>query len=685
MNIDLIHNKIVKDTISERFVEEVFNGLVPLLEAEYGDAILGIQMYEDYIADNFVLDGEIYYPLTLVFDTGVARKWIKWGVSSKLKYPASPYSYIGEAPLNFALCAAAPTGFDERLLGRGIYFEGGCASLSLQSVSNDKTFLAGKYSQTFVDELTRQISREIERTFSIEGLEGSTLSLLMVFAPETYMEHVVENTTYRRLLVSAKGCSARDLWIKWTRNNGAVPYTISDNVTESDITFEIAEDVPQKIREKEYRFLVRTSVEKYQSAMGRKNITEWRDLIKRIIKRDEVVKIELPEPELMVDDINEKLASCLGEVDSVAESVEETLDNEDINELLKAAIAREAESASYESDEVTLSEYADDALRDEADGEEVLEMAALDGSSLEIDDLYGDSEEAFEISDSPVFEEIEASDIDATAEEEFVEEIPEDEPELSFEEQLRAREEEMRREIEEKLRREYEEKIRESELIRLEKERLEAEARAKEEERLRKEAEARAEAERLRREKEEKERAELLERERIAEEARRALAEEQRKQKEREALEARRRAEEARLAEEKRRAEEEARRVALREAEERKIREEMLRRKEEEERAKAPKVQTSAPSYTYTSKCVKLIFRRPIDPNITKRIHEIILTTIKYYHKENVYMKIKATVPDANTVKLDFIKVPEQETQLIVDIIQVLGKSNLGITKATLE
>ena len=301
------------------------------------------------------------------------------------------------------------------------------------------------------------------------------------------------------------------------------------------------------------------------------------------------------------------------------------------------------------------------------------------------DDLYGDSEEAFEISDSPVFEEIEASDIDATAEEEFVEEIPEDEPELSFEEQLRAREEEMRREIEEKLRREYEEKIRESELIRLEKERLEAEARAKEEERLRKEAEARAEAERLRREKEEKERAELLERERIAEEARRALAEEQRKQKEREALEARRRAEEARLAEEKRRAEEEARRVALREAEERKIREEMLRRKEEEERAKAPKVQTSAPSYTYTSKCVKLIFRRPIDPNITKRIHEIILTTIKYYHKENVYMKIKATVPDANTVKLDFIKVPEQETQLIVDIIQVLGKSNLGITKATLE
>ena len=420
--------------------------------------------------------------------------------------------------------------------------------------------------------------------------------------------------------------------------------------------------------------------------MGRKNITEWRDLIKRIIKRDEVVKIELPEPELMVDDINEKLASCLGEVDNVTEAVETALDNEDINELLKATLAREAESASYESDEVTLSEFADDTLRDEADEEETLEMATLDGATLEIDDLYGEGGATFDISDAPVFEDVEISD-DATAEEVFDEEsdVVSNEPELSFEDMMRVREEEMRREIEEKLRREYEEKIRESELIRLEKERLEAEAKAKEEERLRREAEARAEAERLRREKEEKERAELLERERIAEEARRALAEEQRKQKEREALEARRRAEEARLAEEKRRAEEEARRIALREAEERKIREDMLRRKEEEERAKAPRVQASAPNYTYTSKCVKLIFRRPIDPNITKRIHEIILTTIKYYHKENVYMKIKATVPDANTVKLDFVKVPEQETQLIVDIIQVLGKSNLGITKATLE
>ena len=85
------------------------------------------------------------------------------------------------------------------------------------------------------------------------------------------------------------------------------------------------------------------------------------------------------------------------------------------------------------------------------------------------------------------------------------------------------------------------------------------------------------------------------------------------------------------------------------------------------------------------SKNARLLFRAPIDPNVTKRIHEIILTTIKYFHKENVYIKIKATVPDATTVNLHFEKIPEEETELLINIIKVLGKSGLGITKVILE
>ena len=87
----------------------------------------------------------------------------------------------------------------------------------------------------------------------------------------------------------------------------------------------------------------------------------------------------------------------------------------------------------------------------------------------------------------------------------------------------------------------------------------------------------------------------------------------------------------------------------------------------------------------YTSKVAKLIFRGSVDPSITKRIHEIILATIKYYHKEDVYIKIKATIPDYNSINLEFVKIPENEIPLLVNIIKVLGRSDLGIIKATLD
>ena len=89
--------------------------------------------------------------------------------------------------------------------------------------------------------------------------------------------------------------------------------------------------------------------------------------------------------------------------------------------------------------------------------------------------------------------------------------------------------------------------------------------------------------------------------------------------------------------------------------------------------------------YVYVSKTVRLYFRNNIDNNITKRIHEIILATIKYFHKEDVYIRIKANVPDSNTVVLNFVKIPEEELPLLVNIIKVLGRSELGITKATVD
>ena len=69
----------------------------------------------------------------------------------------------------------------------------------------------------------------------------------------------------------------------------------------------------------------------------------------------------------------------------------------------------------------------------------------------------------------------------------------------------------------------------------------------------------------------------------------------------------------------------------------------------------------------------------------TKRIYEIVKATIEFYNKEDVYIRIKASVPDNATVRLEFLEVPEEEGELIVNIIKAIGKSDLGVVKATLD
>lgn len=696
MKIDLLHNKIIKDTVTSSFTDSFRENLVPKLAAKYGDSLLAIQMYEDYISDGFVADNEFYYPLTLVFEDEIKREWIKWSISNKKHFENGvPYAYIGESYLDFYFADNVPFGFEERLLGRGMYFEGGCVTLNIQSASSDKIFLAGKYSQTFIDEMARQLTREIEKAYSVSGLAESGIEITLVFAPGTYMEHVEESVTYRRLLITARGCSARDLWIKWTRNNGAVPLTVSDNVSRDDVTFELGEDVPQKVREKEYRFLVRSSSDKYQSAMGRKHITEWRDMMKRVIKRGELVKNEVAavDPEK-----NKELTFKLQEVltgYTTAEAVPVTEKKDegenDLAELLRGVL------------EVANDEPA----------EEETESVAIYPESYE-------DEQSENILTEP-----------ASEENEYIEAEPEDDNEKTVMNKedtyeadlLRIREDQLRRQIEaeirEKLALEAKDKA-EAEAISLrrahdelkaENERLAEAARRAEEERLAIEAERAAEAEKLRQEIEARERAEAREKERIAEAARLAVLEHQRLEAERAEEERRRKEEEERIREERARLEEEARLAEARRVEEERIRAEMAKRAEEAARAaesaaraeaavkadedariedaareaKAAADKVATPSYNYTSKNARLLFRRPIDPNITKRIHEIILTTIKYFHKENVYIKIKATVPDSTTVNLHFVKIPEEETELLINIIKVLGKSELGITKVFLE
>lgn len=809
MIVDLMHNKIIAATVTEAFSGCFKEKLLPKLSEKYGDSITLVQMYEDHIADGFALGGEFYYPLTVVTDEA-RTEWIKWKLAKGKFEGNSPYAYVGD-DLDFELVEKAPDGFEDKLSGRARFAEVGLVPIRVETTASDITFLSGKYSQTFIDEMARQLTPAIEEAMSVTGLSESGLELCLVFAPESYMEHTSENVTYRRLLLTDNSGAPRDFWIKWTRLDGATAYSVAANVSSSSILFEIGEDVSQKVREKEYRFLLSTKgKDKYHNAMGRKNITEWREIIKRAVRRGDLVKVEQAVTiSKETEDLTKELLKVVGGVPAATEEVVASRESDE--ELARALeFARSALDAANgeqlideeeedeqpeETDElddfysegaeepVTVSfdgedeKEADELARlakeelqsvrateisfaDEPSEEEISEEDPSEEDAEEFEELAEDDEiisEEFEeeieeeiIEEETAEEEIIAEEIDPCAEEypeseyseiddeEALEEGENDEALSELEELLGVTdepsektvpsaaipveekiditklEEKIRAEVEAKLRLEYEMNARkraeeEAERLRKENEKLLMAAKGEEERKAERERARLEETEKLKSQIEAQLRAEARERERLAEAARAAVEEQRRLEEEKARIEAMRLEEQRRLeAEERAKAlEEERRREAeriRRETEERiraEYEEKERAEREERERLKVEsdsETETSSSmaseaskdnfvnqNYTYISKNVKLLFRRSVDPNITARIHEIIKATLDYYGKSKVYLKIKATVPDTQTVILEFVKIPMEEMELLGNIIKVLGNSGLGIAKAIVD
>lgn len=717
MLTDLTHNKIVSDTITDKFIGSVSSVLVPLVEGIFGESAIAIQMYEDYLSDGFNLSGRWCYPFTVLTDDGARTLWVSWSVDKRKYKGGIPYSYIGEAPIDFTVMDNVPDEFIEKLIGRNTYAPDGYIKLGLHSASDDALFLAGKYSQTFIDEMAKQLTERISEAMSVGGLDSSVLSLQMVFAPETYMEHTSENVTYRRLRLMDKTSAPRDFWIKWKRNNSAVAYSVSDAPAVGTIEFELGEDVSQKIREKEYRFLLRSSAEKYHSAMGRKNITEWRELVKRAIKRGELVKTDI-DAKISADteEVDERLSALLASItptepaaapETDIESAADVSLEEALMRILEEPLANEEpEEIIAEEDENVFAEDVEEISKadeieltsEEPSLSETEETPALTFVEEEEADDKTEAESEFALPEiSEITESIEVVK-DALKIEEN-KEIENEEPTLSAtDEQL------IRAEIEAKIRLEYESVARlkaeeearklfeEQERLRRENERLMEEARLAKEKREREEAEQREREERLKAEIEAKVRAEAREKERLAEAAMIAIEEKRRLEAEK-AEQMRRAQEEARLKEAQRRAEEE--RIRLEEL--RRAEAERIRREADEriaaERAKMQAEMASAqlvekdrkPTYTFVSKKVKFFFRYHVDPNITEPMEAIIRSTLEKAGKTDVPINIKASVVDEMTVCLDFVKIPKEEEDLFIQIVQALGNGNLGIAKARVE
>ena len=622
MTVDFLHNQIIKDTITPAFIKSFNEDMLDRLSLRYGSSLEAIQFYDNHIKDGFRIGGIFYYPLTVVI-SGVAKtEWICWQVSNYRIYDNfNPFSYKGKEPLEFSYATELPDGLLEKMMGRPIYATESAMPISMNAATDDKTFLAGKYSQGFIDLMASEITAAIENELLISGLSDSGVELEMCFAPGTYMEHIAECSTYRRLRIKARACSARDLWIRWTRLDGMGTYTVSDNVDRSMIRFELAENVPGKIKEKEYRYLASDSPDKYRESMGRKNITEWREMMRRVLRRGEVEKYEritiskrIEKDEPTFSPVEQKVT-----VSAVKISTEPVRERDEITERLNALLGKSDVEFSREPE--TLAESIN------ADLNELLRGA-----------LGAAAPKAGQAPEEPIEESIE----------EEIEEIPEEPVEEIIEEPTEEATKEINEpssiesEIEARIRRELEEKMR-------------------------------AEMDELREKLEAKKRAEERERELLAEAARRAVLDTEKR-------EADRRAEEERdRLEKERREKEEALRLERERAEE-------AARIEEEARAAKESEPIPEPTPRTVTKTVNLIFRRGgVDKNMIARVRDVIVATVKLMGKESVYMKVKAQTPDPTTLTLTFSELPHTEERLIVDLIQVLGKSGLGITKATLE
>ena len=732
MIIDLFHNKIVKDTATEAFVNSFNSVLVPMLEEKYGDAIETVTMYEDYISNGLLYEGEWYYPLTVkLVGSDAMTTWIKWPVTKKTFKNNIPYAYIGDGEVAFSFAGFVPTGFADKLAGRAIDYDRNAIKLTVEAVTDDPLLLVGKYSQTFVDELARQITARICRNVGIEGVENSTMELQLVFAPGTYLEHTSEKVTYRRLLLVDKGCQARDFWVKWTRLDGNGGYKVSDDVDEKMIKFELGEDVAQKIREKEYRFLAGANPSKYQAAMGKKTVTEWREIVKRAIKRGDVLKVaseaEIADHAADVSDQLRALLGSFGMATPVAEPVKEEKKDDSydiVAELAKSVLA--AEPVVEVTAEPEIIEAAEESAEDEFEVEIEIEDEADDEISEPAIEIAEPEEEEMPVLDLQLGV---APESEPVPEEEnsvfdFAFDRIEDEPEeeifsmggITFDEPevvedvvaeapapLAIDEDAIRREIEAKLRLEYEaeakrraeieaEKLRiEHERLREENERLARLAREAEEKRIAEEearrlaeeekqrelAAKKAEEERMRAELEARMRLEAEERARIAEAARMAVEEQKRLEAERAAKLERERQEALAREAERLRQEEEARRLnEQRRIAEQQRREEEERRRKEEEAAKA--------RAAIITKQAKLLFRYAVDINVIKRIKEVVETTLVKHGKEKLNIYIRAYPQDSNSIGLE-IKLPQNEMDLLVSMMKALGGASLGITKIILE
>lgn len=281
------HNCILNAVLTEELARALAEAVEPLLVARYGERVHGAMLYEYYAGDAFLSDGRMLYPLSVDLGTHVETAWISWSLAEGFP-EGEPYGYRGDAPLDVRLEDTVRPEAEAAVRGRRTYPVSGALPILVETEGVPVRMLIGNLSQSFVDTMAAAVTALIEQREGVAGLAEAGLELHLVFARDTFMEHTSESTTYRRLILTDGGRTRRDLWVMWERLDGEGAFTVADSPDASDIRFALGEDVSQTVRQKEYRYLLKNennNTEAYTRAMGRRNVSDWRELIKRAVKR----------------------------------------------------------------------------------------------------------------------------------------------------------------------------------------------------------------------------------------------------------------------------------------------------------------------------------------------------------------------------------------------------------------
>ena len=233
MNID-IHSSVIDWLCSS----ELYNSLNEVVNriAEIDGTVKKVQMYEDFLLPNdnyrfgkypFMDDNRIYYPLTLIHRKNIWDiQWISWS-RSNIRVQC-PFSLVEEEKLE--ICKEVPSEFIDAIEGKElVYFRKTKYANPEFPIQQRRSI--GRYNQSFIDEVARQISEELM------ALSGCVLSPKWgIVMEEMHLTYEINKRKYRVFKLSTSIAECISIGVCWEGE-----YDVCDYIKKDSVKFQLTE------------------------------------------------------------------------------------------------------------------------------------------------------------------------------------------------------------------------------------------------------------------------------------------------------------------------------------------------------------------------------------------------------------------------------------------------------------